>query len=531
MRKSTKDTLLSAMQWHQATFTHAALENLINALPTPITIAQQDSSVIMMANKAAVRLFNSKDSGLVGHNSLSIGLWPSPLLRSRMLRRVEEEGMLLGQPVTLIDASRRHITGLLSILPLSLDGHPSILFAFEPGAEANASAQAQVGDAERQAWRSDNDKMEAIAHCVAAIAHDFNNIHAALMLRVELLALEAQPGDMVGQAIDDLTTELRRATQFTRDLLMLSRREPGSRLAIELNEFVARTQETLGRLVCPQCRIDFAANPEPLWIEGDPPMLEQVLLHLVSNARDAMSSGGTIHLSLAPIKVTRSNPNMPADGAEGLHACLMVTDQGCGMDTRTRARLFEPFHSTKENEKRRGLGLALAYGIIRQHRGWIEVDTRLGRGTAFSLFFPIVTTPGRRHSRPAHVVAKQGGRILLIEDNPSVRRLAGLLLRQRGHEVIEASTSSEGLRLWQQQADTISLALVALFLPDGYLGLDLIAELHASHPQLPVLLLSGYDLRAAEAPNLPPHCRFLAKPFDSRTLLEAVSTSLSHSSP
>lgn len=125
----------------------------------------------------------------------------------------------------------------------------------------------------------------------------------------------------------------------------------------------------------------------------------------------------------------------------------------------------------------------------------------------------------------------RGGRILLVEDNPSVRRLASLLLRQRGHEVIETSSVREGLMLWQQQADSISLAIVALFLADGSLGLDLISELHATHPRLPVLLLSGFDLRAAEAPSLPSHCRFLAKPFDSRTLLEAVSATLSHSSP
>jgi CheY-like chemotaxis protein len=263
-------------------------------------------------------------------------------------------------------------------------------------------------------------------------------------------------------------------------------------------------------------------------------MLEQVLLNLAANARDAMPGGGQLSISTAACLLTGDDVAQRPDAQPGPHIRLSVADTGTGIPPELVARIFEPFFTTKDIGKGTGLGLATVYGIIKQHRGWITVDSQIGAGTTFHVFLPATTKPAPPAAPPPDPgTPTRGGleTILVVEDEPALRSLVRGILEHSGYTVLEAASGKAALEVWEQHRDRIDLLLTDMIMPDGVNGRELAVKLQATLPTLRILYTSGYSPDVVGADFvLEEGVNFLAKPYSPRQLAETVRNCLDRTS-
>ncbi len=376
-------------------------------------------------------------------------------------------------------------------------------------------------------------KMEAVGQLAGGVAHDFNNILAAMLMHLELLKKDPSLSDRVRESLVELETEAKRAASLTRQLLLYSRRQVMQMKPLALNELLDGLQKMLRRLLGEYIQFVVQGAPDSPWIEADPGMIEQVIMNLSVNARDAMPKGGQLHLRVESVELSASDTVRSSEARAGKFACLVVSDSGCGMSEEVVSRAFEPFFTTKDVGKGTGLGLATVYGIVKQHRGWVEVESALGKGTTFRVFLP-VTDSRPDHALPAPVGRSTAGteKILLVEDEASLRRIQGKYLRGKGYEVVEAASGQEALARWEEHRGTFDLLLSDVVMPGGINGLDLAARLRHQKSELRLILCSGYseDLASEEASKLK-DVVYVAKPFAPEALASAVRRLLDRHKP
>jgi len=261
-------------------------------------------------------------------------------------------------------------------------------------------------------------------------------------------------------------------------------------------------------------------------VQGDTGMIEQVLMNLSVNARDAMARGGKLTISTDSVEVSEAYAATQPEARPGPFVCLRVSDTGCGMDDATMRRIFEPFFTTKEVGKGTGLGLATVYGIVKQHGGWVEVASEVGVGTTFNVFFPACSEPVLAQvSQAAPTEQIRGGEetILVVEDEPVLRDMAHVILQDCGYHVLEASTGAEALRVWEQHRGEIHLLLTDMVMPEGMSGMELAQRLLAARPDLKIIFASGYSMDDLDTDFLRDgHAVFLQKPYTHVTLSKAV---------
>jgi two-component system, cell cycle sensor histidine kinase and response regulator CckA len=365
-------------------------------------------------------------------------------------------------------------------------------------------------------------KMEAVGQLAGGVAHDFNNLLAVIEGSGEM-ALEELVGHVAREDVLDMVTAAKRAASLTRQLLAFSRREAARPEPIQLANVVRSVEKMLRRLIGEHITL-LARLEEVSPIMADSNQLEQVLINLCVNARDAMPEGGTLCIELRP--VAPGDPN----SLPGLDAVrLSVTDTGTGMDSEVLKRIFEPFFTTKEIGKGTGLGLSMVYGIVTQNGGQISVESSVGRGSTFTIVFP-VTSLDQTHahsSMPPRAGAPPSGTILLVEDDPSVRHITARILRRHGYIVVEASKPSEA-RAISEVGDDIDLLLTDLVMPE-MTGVKLADELTLARPGLRVLYMTGYAgaaLNQAQGELLNPEDGVIQKPFTSDALLDRVRAAL-----
>ena len=368
-------------------------------------------------------------------------------------------------------------------------------------------------------------KMESVGQLAGGIAHDFNNILAAMMMNLSLLDSDPNLTAGMGESVQELTHEAKRAANLTRQLLLFSRRQIAQRKVLDLNEVLDNLLKMLRRLLGEHIDLLLRAGNTPLWIEADPGMMEQVVMNLCVNARDARPNGGRLVLKAQRADVDEAHAQRHAEARPGGFALLAVEDQGCGMDERTLEKIFEPFFTTKDVGKGTGLGLATVYGIVKQHGGWVEVETQVGRGTVFRVYLPLVNKTVASPTAKTGPEQLVGGSeaILLVEDEPSVRGATAIFLRHLGYTIWEATNGLEALRLWREHGNRIRLLFTDMVMPEGMTGLDLTEQLRTQQPGLPVIISSGYSVEL-----LGPHGRtaagitYLPKPCEPEALARTV---------
>jgi nitrogen-specific signal transduction histidine kinase/CheY-like chemotaxis protein len=373
-----------------------------------------------------------------------------------------------------------------------------------------------------------SEKIESIGRLAGGIAHDFNNLLTAILGYTELLLAHRPAEDADRPDLEEIQRAGLRAASLTQQLLAFSRKQVLLPQDVDLNEAVAGLQSMLVRLIREDIALDCVLADEPAVVRIDPTQIEQVLLNLVLNARDALPGGGHIRLEVAHVR--HSAAEMPPE----LHATrldyvrLRVIDDGVGIEPEVRPHLFEPFYTTKAVGKGTGLGLASVYGIVRQSNGCIAVDSEPGRGTVFTMHFPAVTAPVNRDSAAVAEEEPARGRetILLVEDEDSVRVVVSAVLRRQGYNVLEAATPHQAIEVFEQHRREVDLLLTDVVMPEMN-GPALAQRLVGMRPALRILFISGYVEMSATLDVENPHVSFLAKPFQASALASKVKKILS----
>ena len=338
-------------------------------------------------------------------------------------------------------------------------------------------------------------KLDSVGQLAGGVAHDFNNILAAIMMHLSLLHQNPNLDEETTEALKELESEAKRAANLTRQLLMFSRRSVMQMRVMDLNETVQNLLKLLRRLLGENIIVEFSPGQHLPPIEGDTGMLEQVLLNLSVNARDAMPRGGRLTISTVLVDLDAEFTKHNTERRIGKFLRLSVTDAGTGMDESIIKRIFEPFFTTKEIGKGTGLGLPTAYGIIKQHQGWIEVESAIGKGSTFNVFLPAKTDAVRTsetHGAPLPTLRGEGT-VLLVEDEHIVRRPIGTYLRKLGYNVIEAANGNQALALWREHGKRVDLLFTDMVMPEGVTGLELAQRLVIEKPTLKIIISSGYS--------------------------------------
>jgi PAS domain S-box-containing protein len=368
-------------------------------------------------------------------------------------------------------------------------------------------------------------KMEAIGQLAGGVAHDFNNIltvihgHAALLLGSGTLTdAEVKPVRQILQAAE-------RAAGLTRQLLTFSRRQVMQPKRLDLNGIVSNMAKMLGRILGEDVRLQLRCCPQTASVLADASMIEQLLLNLSVNARDAMPEGGQLTIQVSVAEIDGTHVAHHPEARIGRFVCLAVSDTGCGIPPENLRRIFEPFFTTKEVGKGTGLGLATVYGVVKQHQGWIEVESEVNKGTSFAVYLPRGEEKVESAEEKTAEGMLRGGTetILVVEDESPVRELVSNILRARGYRVLEAESGAKALGLWAEHKDEIDLLLTDLVMPDRLNGRELADKLRAERPDLKVIFTSGYsaDVVGKEF-VLQSGLNYLQKPYLPQTLTAAV---------
>ena len=366
-------------------------------------------------------------------------------------------------------------------------------------------------------------KLEAIGRLAGGVAHDFNNLLTIIGGYAELLLERLEPADPRHEAAREILQASQKAAGLARQLLAFGRRQVLQPRVIQLNELVQGTYRLLRRTIGEHIEIELSLSPDAGNVRADPTQIEQVLLNLALNARDAMPNGGRLTIATASVDLHAGTIRAEEPVPEGHYVLLSVTDTGCGMDEATRSRIFEPFFTTKPLGHGAGLGLAVVYGIVRQHGGVIEVESSPGKGTTFRVYLPRVEEP----ISPLGMVTLDGKprgseTLLLLEDEEGVRTMTRRALESLGYTVLEAATPSAAQDICQNHPGPIHMLITDVILPEMS-GRRLAEMARQWRPGLRVLFLSGYsDGEIERAGVLQAGLNFLAKPFSLESLARKI---------
>lgn len=368
-------------------------------------------------------------------------------------------------------------------------------------------------------------KMDAIGQLAGGVAHDFNNILTVIQGHASLLRSYGELTPQAAQSAEQISQASERAAGLTRQLLTFSRRQMMQPKQLDFNVVVSNMTRMLGRILGEDIALQFNYSPNLPLVHADVGMVEQVLLNLAVNSRDAMPLGGRLAIRISVLEVgTGDLIKHPAGGA-GRFVCLSMIDTGCGIEPENLPHIFEPFFTTKEVGRGTGLGLATVYGILKQHQGWVEVESELNVGTTFHVFFPGSEEIAGAAEETAVQPAVPGGTetILVVEDEHPVRDLVCKILKAYGYRVLEATTGTTALEVWREHRETVDLLLTDIVMPDGMTGRDLAEKVQADKPGLKAIFTSGYsadivgkDFILQEGLN------FLQKPYPPQKLASAI---------
>ena len=380
-----------------------------------------------------------------------------------------------------------------------------------------------------QAQYLQSQKMEAFGQLAGGVAHDFNNMLAVIMMQADLLKTDGNLTPTQSEIARDIGMAAERAANLTRQLLLFSRKQTVMLRDLDLNESVNNTAKMLRRTLGEDIQLQFKFVMQSLFIHADAGMMDQVLLNLAVNARDAMPKGGQLAIETSAVDFDESVAAHSAQARPGSFVCLSVSDTGSGIPAEILPNIFEPFFTTKEVGKGTGLGLATVFGIVQQHHGWINVYSEVGRGTTFRIYLPRLTGKSGLDSEEPDIKTLRRGNetILLVEDEAPLRLSIQNSLSQLGYRVLEAVNGAGALEIWKQHHDEIHLLLTDLVMPGGMNGKEVADWLLAENPKLKVIYTSGYsaaiqveDLLLEEGVN------FLTKPFAAHHLAQTVRNCL-----
>ena len=393
-----------------------------------------------------------------------------------------------------------------------------------------ANEQLKVEMAERvrteEALRQ-SQKMEALGQLAGGIAHDFNNLLTVIRGYVDCLLFEDHHRPQTRSALQEIGAAADRAAKLTSQILMFSRKKRMQSQDLDLNLVITRMGHMLHRVLGENITLQIQCAGSPLPVHADPVMMEQVILNLSMNARDAMPNGGQLNIHSTEVEISPAQAHNSPQIRPGRFACVAITDTGSGIAPEVLPHLFDPFFTTKEPGKGTGLGLSTVYGIIQQHEGWIDVENQPEGGARFRFFIPAngvvhcpTTTP---KPRPKSKLPSGKETILLVEDDPVVHRLARTFLERQGYKVHSATTGGEALAVWRENPGLFDLLLTDMVMPGNLTGREVAQRLQAEDPRLKVIYTTGYSVDVLKMDTaLKEGVNFIAKPYITEELAQIV---------
>jgi signal transduction histidine kinase len=366
-------------------------------------------------------------------------------------------------------------------------------------------------------------KMEAVGLLAGGVAHDFNNILTAIIGYGNLVQLKMKKNDPMRLHIEQILAASERAAGLTQSLLAFSRKQIINPRPVRLSDIIARLEKLLSRVIGEDIEMKIAVAPGETAVMADAGQIEQILMNLCTNARDAMQEGGILMVETERVEFDEDYVRKHAFAKPGPYMLLSVSDTGQGMDEQTRSKIFEPFFTTKELGRGTGLGLAIVYGVVKQHNGYINVYSEPGKGTTFRLYFPAVETAAETLSAPVyHAIIEGTETVLLAEDEPAVRNLAKTILEEYGYKIILAEDGEDALAKFRASPEAIDLLVLDVMMPKKN-GKEVYDEIRETRPDIKALFMSGYTANVIHKKGvLNPDKELIIKPFSPHAFLQKV---------
>ncbi len=487
--------------------------------PLAISISTRSEGRYVDVNDAFLQMFQYERRDIIGHTSSELNIWADPADRIKMLQQLLDDSSV----ATGLNAKMRTSIGDIreagvSAELIELDGISCVLAVTQDVTEAK-----RLENQLRQSQR-----MGAVGRLAGGIAHDFNNILTVIMGYCEIAQHALGPAHEVSKNLGEIKHAAGRAASLTRQLLAFSRQQVLYPRVLDLNLVVNNLNQMLLRTIGEDVALSFWPAESLGQIKADLGQIEQILMNLVVNARDAMPMGGRIAIKTSNVELDEDYVDSHVSVRPGRYVMLSVSDTGCGMDEGTQAHLFEPFFTTKEPGQGTGLGLSTVYGIVKQSNGHIWVYSEIGKGTIFKLYFPLHEEATQESSEAGTEPDSVRGSetILVVEDDEPLRTLTSALLESTGYKVLEAANGETAMSLVRSFEGSIDLLLTDLLMP-AMSGVELSACLRELRPGLRVLLMSGYagELIARHRDN-EPEMMLLEKPFTRQCLLSRIRLAL-----
>ena len=483
--------------------------------PMPMAIQALDDQRYVDANERFLQMTGRRLEELQSPDLDESQLYVEPGIQGRMLAEVGENSSLRDRQCRLRTKGGQERQALVSMEFLAFGNRPHALILAQ-----DITEHLSLEDQLRQAQ-----KMASVGQLAAGIAHDFNNLLTVILGHVSQLLDSAAFEPSLGEPLLEVAKAAKRAASLTRQLLAFSRKQVLQPRALDLNEVIRNLNSMLTRLIGEHIALEYELSGEALPVFADAGSLEQVLVNLAVNARDAMPKGGRLRMLTSRVVIDPAAPRRNPEARPGPHARVTVTDTGCGMRAETLGHLFEPFFTTKEQGKGTGLGLASAYGILHQHHGWIEVDSRPEHGSTFTFFVPLTDKaiaspppPPPKAEAPGHQE-----KILLVDDEPAVRAVISAVLHKQGYQVFPAGNGEEALEVWCAHEGRFDLVFTDMVMPGGISGSDLANRFLAVNPGIKILCSSGYSLEPDTAKAMEHrHIFFLPKPYVAAELSRMI---------
>jgi two-component system cell cycle sensor histidine kinase/response regulator CckA len=494
------------------------LQKVIDTDPSLIFVKDFDGRFVLV-NRAVAEIYSCAVEDLLGKTDADFnsnkGEVEHFLRNDREVMERGEPKLISEEPVTNPATGITRWFQTIKV-PLTLPGHNVRMML---GVGTDITPRRQLEEQLRQ-----SQKMEAVGRLAGGIAHDFNNVLTAILGYSQMLLLDLPEGDARREDVQEIEHAANRAATLTRQLLAFSRRQVLQPQILDLNALVQNLDKFLRRLIGED--VDLRVHPTPdLWlVSADSGQMEQVIMNLAVNSRDAMPTGGKLTIETCNVELDAAYAQRHIAVTPGEYVMLAVSDTGTGMDEETQARIFEPFFTTKGSAKGTGLGLSTVYGIVKQSGGSIWVYSEVGRGTTFKVYLPRATSTGAplRPARAEPTDLRGTETILLVEDEDSVRSLAAKVLRGLGYQVLEAKLGREALAVADNHAEQIDLLLTDVVMPE-YSGSELSRRLAEHRPSIRVLFMSGYtDEAIIHHGVLAANINYLQKPFTPDVLAAKV---------
>jgi len=485
--------------------------------PDAIVISTLDDGRILDVNYNFIRMTGFARGESVGRTSVDLGIWLNPKERDQMVAVVKRDGEVRDLEVRFSLKSGEVRNFQMSAHTIELDGMMCLISILRDVTERKA-----LEEQLRQAQ-----KMEAVGRLAGGVAHDFNNLLVGILGYSELLKKKVPPGDLQ-RMTEEINSAAIRARDLTSRLLALSRRQVLQPRVLDFNALVRQAESLLRPVIGEDIHVEMRLDQSAGSVKADPAQLEQVVLNLALNARDAMPNGGTLAMETCNIEVNplfaRQHPGL----IPGKYVRLRVVDTGRGMSPEVMAKIFEPFFTTKQAGVGGGLGLSAVYGIVKQSGGCVTVESEPGKGAAFGIYLPHAPEiPERRIAEPAVIESLTGqGTVLLVEDEPVVLRLARDLLAENGYRVLAASSGSDALSIARKETEIIHMLITDVVMPEMS-GPELADRMRKLRPGMRVLYMSGYtDDEMLCRKGLPENSAFLQKPFTPHQFLQKARATL-----